>query len=380
MLLSTTVGTSALFELHLQYIPCIYNTGSHILNFSSVFGWKVEKRRDISSFKMNTAVYFLMCFLLGSLKTGEGLLRPQESETRQVKRLDGFWNFRQGSKTDPNDGFRKGWFLQPMAKSCVSTNDCSLVSKMPVPSSYNDISTDAKLRDHVGWVWYDTHFFVSPSWIENEQEVHIRFGSVHYFAQVWINGVEVGSHTGGHLPFAFGKLNGLLHVNKTNLLTVAVNNTLTMDSLPQGQINYATAGDPNYPPGYFTLDYTFDFFNYAGIHRSVELYTVPKNHLTDVTFVTVDVNKDRSAANVTCSILTSSNSNNECRISLLDVQGTEVATWQGCSEASKTVNEPHLWWPYTLNKNDYGYLYTLRVELLDEKEEAVDVYRPQSGS
>ena len=31
---------------------------------------------------------------------------------------------------------------------------------MPVPSSYNDITQDAALRDHLGWVWYDREFFV----------------------------------------------------------------------------------------------------------------------------------------------------------------------------------------------------------------------------
>ena len=30
-----------------------------------------------------------------------------------------------------------------------------------------------------------------------------------------------------------------------------------------------------YPAGYSTMDYNFDFFNYAGIHRPVRLYTTP---------------------------------------------------------------------------------------------------------
>lgn len=34
--------------------------------------------------------------------------------------------------------------------------------------------------------------------------------------------------------------------------------------------------------------YTFDFFNYAGIHRSVVLYTTPKTYIQDVS-VTTDV-------------------------------------------------------------------------------------------
>ena len=38
-----------------------------------------------------------------------------------------------------------------------------------------------------------------------------------------------------------------------------------------------------YPPGYFTLNYDFDFFNYAGIHRTVYLYTTPESFIEDIT-------------------------------------------------------------------------------------------------
>lgn len=54
---------------------------------------------------------------------------------------------------------------------------------MPVPASYNDITEDSSLRDHVGTVWYDRKFFVPGSWSDNKR-VWIRFGSVHYEAHV----------------------------------------------------------------------------------------------------------------------------------------------------------------------------------------------------
>jgi len=55
---------------------------------------------------------------------------------------------------------------------------------MPVPSSYNDITVDKKLRDHVGLVWYDKTFFVPDSWRQLGYHVWLRFSSVHYAAQV----------------------------------------------------------------------------------------------------------------------------------------------------------------------------------------------------
>jgi len=39
----------------------------------------------------------------------------------------------------------------------------------------------------------------------------------------------------------------------------------------------------SYPPGYFVQNFQFDFFNYAGIHRHVLLYTTPLKYIADIT-------------------------------------------------------------------------------------------------
>ena len=41
-----------------------------------------------------------------------------------------------------------------------------------------------------------------------------------------------------------------------------------------------------YPDGYFVQNVQFDFFNYAGIHRHVTLYTTPLVYIEDITIVT----------------------------------------------------------------------------------------------
>ena len=104
---------------------------------------------------------------------------------------------------------------------------------MPVPASYNDITTNSSIRDYVGWAWYSTQFYVDPGWSENSRVV-LRFGSVHYTAMVWLNGEFVTEHSGGHLPFQ-AEVSGVLKFSAQNLLTVAVNNTLTRFTLPQGE-------------------------------------------------------------------------------------------------------------------------------------------------
>lgn len=51
---------------------------------------------------------------------------------------------------------------------------------MPVPSSYNDITEDRKLRDFIGWVWYEKEVYVPRSWETNATRVVLRFESSNY--------------------------------------------------------------------------------------------------------------------------------------------------------------------------------------------------------
>lgn len=46
-----------------------------------------------------------------------------------------------------------------------------------------------------------------------------------------------------------------------------------------------------YPQGYFVQNTNFDFFNYAGLHRPVLLYTTPTTYIDDIT-VTTDVDQN----------------------------------------------------------------------------------------
>jgi len=306
-------------------------------------------------------IIFLILFFLHS---GYGTLQPQDSETRQIKSLDGMWRFRLAPRLDPDLGFREKWYNQSLDKSCL---DCGTeeVMPMPVPSSYNDITTNASIRDHVGWAWYDRYFYTPLDWMEGNV-VNLRFGSVHYYARVYINGEFVGDHAGGHLPFDIEDINANLQFGKKNLITVAVNNTLNNASLPQGFISWKSSEDGNYPPGYFTNQYTFDFFNYAGIHRSVLLYTFPSTiNIRDVTVTTTDVAEDGSRATLSYDVeyaVKEVEIDPLCVVELKDKKSEEIiASATGCS-GSLSIDNPKLWWPYLMNE-DYGHLHTLDVRI-----------------
>lgn len=100
------------------------------------------------------------------------------------------------------------------------------------------------------------------------------------------------NHQIGHLPFE-AEITQLLNRNGTsNLLTVAVDNTLDTFSIPQGTLQKV----PNDNGTVIVQTYTFDFFNYAGIHRSVQLYTVPNIFIKDIN-VTTDIEGDTGIVN-----------------------------------------------------------------------------------
>ncbi|VDM66591.1 unnamed protein product [Strongylus vulgaris] len=158
---------------------------------------------------------------------------------------------------------------------------------MPVPAAYNDMSADAELRDHVGWVWYQTMVIIPER--DMGQHIALRFGSANYFAKVYFNNKEVGSHVGGHLPFEFDVTQVALF-GRENKITVAVNNTLSWSTIPPGDFNYArdttrTIGGKNMsrtPEGAFKNVGNFDFFNYAGLLRPVYMLKLPQSHIVDI--------------------------------------------------------------------------------------------------
>ena len=56
---------------------------------------------------------------------------------------------------------------------------------MPVPSSFNDISQDGRLRSFIGWVWYEREAILPQRWTQDlGTRVVLRISSAHYYAIV----------------------------------------------------------------------------------------------------------------------------------------------------------------------------------------------------
>jgi beta-glucuronidase len=273
------------------------------------------------------------------------MLRPQDTATRERKSLNGLWRFR----LDPSgEGRTQEWFRRPLPDA----------AEMPVPASFNDIATDATVRDYFGDVWYQTVVRVPRGW--DGQRIVLHFESATHRATVWVNDAEVVAHEGGYTPFE-AEVTDHLRAGEEARVTALVNNTLSFQTIPPGVIEDTPAGRRQ--------RYFHDFFNYAGIHRSVWLYATGHAHLTDVTVVT---GLEGASGTVEYRAEAEDAGGAEVRVVLRDAGGAEVATGTGAA-GTLTVENVHRWAPGD------GYLYDLEVQLVGDGGEVLDSYHQGVG-
>lgn len=268
------------------------------------------------------------------------MLAPRDTPTRQRKSLNGLWRF----VTDPEESGRdQEWWkgLPPGAR------------EMPVPSSYNDVFPDPAVHDHVGDAWYETTVRVPASWVG--ERIVLRFGSATHRAVVWLNGAQVAKHEGGYTPFE-ADVTKVVELGAENRVSVVVNNVLTWQSLPPGYVEDTPDGPRQ--------RYFHDFFNYAGLHRPVWLYTTPRSHVEDVTVVTELAGK---TGTIRYKVEVAGPGALAVQVALKGTDGTEVARGAD-SSGELEVEDVHPWRP------GEGYLYELTVELRDSAGVVVDSY------
>jgi beta-glucuronidase len=264
------------------------------------------------------------------------MLYPQSNSYRQQVDLSGIWDLR----FDPQN--EEAWH--------TGFTDARPVA---VPASWNEQFEDG--RDYLGVAWYQTMFTVPWGWQTENHDIRLRFESVNYLAEVWLNGVRLGAHEGGHLPFEFDIT---LHVQPgQNRLVVRVDGELAANRVPPGNLSQAlqdisqsSFSDFNYPEA------SFDFFPFCGIQRPVTLYVIPFKGISDITVVT-DIHGHNGRVYV--QINRSGQDDITARVTLRDTAvSTEIVINGESGEAILNVPDAHFWSPNS------PYLYELEIQLL----------------
>lgn len=289
------------------------------------------------------------------------VLRAVENETRLLRSLDGIWDF--AVDTDGR-GRDERWWSGPLAQPRL----------MAVPASYNDIPADPTVRDHVGDVWYQRTIQVPLRWAG--QRIALHFDAATHRATVWLDDHEVASHEGGYTPFE-ADISDLVQPGSRHRVTVVVNNELSWQTIPPGVVEERADGTRR-------QHWFHDFFNYAGLHRSVWLCGTAPTHIADLTVTTTT---DGTTGVVRCTTVMAGLRSRDrdagergtpVHLTLFSPDGDVVA--EGVSAAvdgdgataELRVPEARLWRPGD------GQLYRLRVDYSDE-EIVVDRYELDIG-
>jgi beta-glucuronidase len=268
------------------------------------------------------------------------MLRPRDTPTRERKSLDGLWRFALDASLR---GRADEWWKRPLADS----------REIPVPASYNDLFADAEVHGHVGDAWYQTVIRVPERW--RDGRIVLRFDAATHASVVWVDETQVAEHEGGYTPFE-ADVTEVVEPGAEIRITAVVSNVLTWHTIPPGAVVETPAGERR-------QQLFHDFFNYAGLHRTVWLYTTPASFVDDVTVVT---DLDGSTGTVRYEVETRAGEV-DVVVELRDAEGGEVARATGAT-GELAVDDVRPWRP------GKGYLYDLTVELRGAGGALIDTY------
>ena len=270
------------------------------------------------------------------------MLYPKTTLTRRRISMDGMWKFCLDEKAV---GEKEGWMDGIPGEEMI-----------PVPASFQDFYTEKDIREYTGDFWYETDFFVPGEW--EGREILLRFGAATHRASVYVNGILITEHEGGFLPFS-AKVTTVVRYDSYNKVVVKVNNELNCTNLPCGETITLPNGKKMSKP-------YFDFFNYAGLQRSVYLLALPGESIVDF-----DLDYAIHGKNAEVSYQIRTNGEHAVQLALFDAKGHCVAQKDG-KEGVLYVENARLW------QVRNAYLYRLRIRIMDG-EELIDEYEQEIG-
>lgn len=166
-------------------------------------------------------------------------------ERKEWKNLNGLWKYAVASINEAPASFT-AQILVPFA----------------IESSLSGVGRKLSDKEEL---WYQRTFDVPSNW--KDKRILLHFGAVDWKAEVWVNDIKVGDHTGGYTPFSLD-ITAALNKKGDNELKVKVWDPTDKGCQPRGK----QIGNPEgiwYTP-------------VSGIWQTVWLEPVPESYIADI--------------------------------------------------------------------------------------------------
>ncbi|MFA6862398.1 MAG: sugar-binding domain-containing protein [Dysgonamonadaceae bacterium] len=240
-------------------------------------------------------------------------------ERAEWQNLNGLWNYA----------------ILPAGQQVPSNFDGEILVPFAVESSLSGVQ---KMLGKENELWYQRKFTVPSKWRNNKVLLH--FGAVDWKADVWVNDVKVGQHTGGYAPFSFD-ITPTLKNGGANKLVVKVWDPTDEGFQPRGK-------QVNKPEGIW-------YTPVSGIWQTVWIEPVPDHYIENIK-ITPDIDSKILQVETFVNI---KNSTDKVVVKVKDGNRI-VATAQSINNVPVEVPMPEdmrLWSP------DDPFLYSVEIEL-----------------
>lgn len=240
-------------------------------------------------------------------------------ERAEWQNLNGLWNYA----------------ILPAGEQEPTKFDGEILVPFAVESSISGVQ---KMVGKENELWYQREFTVPSKWKSNKILLH--FGAVDWKADVWVNDVKVGQHTGGYTPFSFD-ITPALNKLSANKLVVKVWDPTDDGFQPRGK-------QVNKPQGIW-------YTPVSGIWQTVWIEPVPERYIENIK-ITPDIDSKIVRVETFSNF---KNNRDKVVVKVKDARGI-IASAQAINNLPVEVPMPEnmrLWSP------DDPFLYWVEVEL-----------------
>ncbi|KAA1261108.1 Beta-galactosidase [Rubripirellula obstinata] len=254
------------------------------------------------------------------------------------------------------DDFNFGWqfHLGEIKDANAAANDSDIdwqAIRLPhdwsIIESYQQENTGASTGFLPGGIgWYQKSFLLPES--DRGKTIWVEFDGVYCKSEVWINGQRLGFRPSGYSSFSYDLTEFLNFGQKANVMTVKVDHSAYLDSR---------------------------WYTGSGIYRNVRLVKTSPVHIPQwgVQVTTPNVDAVSADVQVRASVVGPDGDNAELQISIIDSDGTVVATKvanesDGQFESTIAVSMPDLWSVDTPNLYIARTTVKLNGSVVDETE------------